>query len=509
MIDIIYNYGIKELFNVSKEELSKIKSDLTFNNPAYESVMRFSKWDRTKVPQFLKYYIESKTEDKEPYVVVPSGYKVPFPSRVVYDDRKQFHWGENIYPLFSLGLREIQEKAVENFFKTSELGQEMGYIGTLVLPTGSGKTICGLKIACDLNQKVLVVVNKDDLVDGWTQDAKLCFGEDFKVGLVKGKVFDLETVTITTIQTLSRLGDAKLKKLYEHVTMLIVDECHRAGAKSYEVLNNFPARYRLGLTATKMRNDGLVDVVDLICGHTVFDGTLLDTDVIIPVKNIHVIKEYSNIFWKPRKAYYNSVTKKDIHNIRVDGYEYIEGTDDYYEVMQRLEAEGKVTAYPLKLHKAYELIAENDYFNNKVCSDIKQEYAKGKSCVVFCKTIEQLENLYERLRYTCPKIQKFYGGMRETKEEVKRRAESKEVLITLATISIACEGTNVKAWECGFLVSSVANEKDLIQILGRLRRTVKGKTDVYFYDYRHPNVAGIKNHGFKRDMWYRNLGIKA
>ena len=64
----------------------------------------------------------------------------------------------------------------------------------------------------------------------------------------------------------------------------------------------------------------------------------------------------------------------------------------------------------------------------------------------------------------CPKIQKFYGGMKETKEEVKRRAESKEVLITLATISIACEGTNVKAWECGFLVSSVANEKDLIQI---------------------------------------------
>ena len=509
MIDIVYNYGIKELFNVGKEELVKIKSDLTFNNPNYESVLRFSKWDRTKVPKFLKYYIESKTEDKEPFIVVPSGYKVPFPSRVVYDDRNSIEGKVNLYPLFVPTLREIQEKAVKNFLKTSELGQEMGYIGTLVLPTGSGKTVCGLRVAHDLNQRALIVVNKDDLVDGWMQDAKFCFGELFEVGLVKGKKFDLKTVTITTIQTLSRLGKEKLDKLYEYFTMIIVDECHRAGAKSYEVLNNFPARYRLGLTATKMRNDGLVDVVDLICGHTVFDGTLMDTDVIIPAKNIHVIKCNSNVFWKPKKAYYNTVTKKDVHNIVVDGIEYYEGTDDYYDIMGRLEAEGKVTAYPLRLHKAYELIANNESFNNKVCYDIKQEYDKGKSCVVFCKTIEQLDVLYEKLKVMCPKIQKFYGGMKETKEEIKSRAESKEVLITLATISIACEGTKVKAWECGFLVSSVANEKDLIQILGRLRRTAKGKTDVYFYDYRHPYTAGIKNHGFKRDMWYRNLGIKA
>lgn len=61
MIDIVYNYGIKELFNVGKEELAKIKSDLTFNNPNYESVLRFSKWDRTKVPKFLKYYIWSSS----------------------------------------------------------------------------------------------------------------------------------------------------------------------------------------------------------------------------------------------------------------------------------------------------------------------------------------------------------------------------------------------------------------------------------------------------------------
>ena len=290
---------------------------------------------------------------------------------------------------------------------------------------------------------------------------------------------------------------------------VLTHNCHHAGAKSYEVLNTFRAKYRLGLTATKMRNDGLVDVVDHICGKTVFDGTSFVTDVIIPPENIHIIRKNSNVFWKPEKSYYDTRTKATVHNIIFDEIEYIEGTVEWRNLMERLEAEGKVKAYSLRLHKAYELIANNETFNTSVCRDIIENYNKGKSCVVFCKTVEQLNNLYELLKERCPKIQKFYGSMKDTKAEVKRRAESKEVLITLATISIACEGTNVKAWECGFLVSSVANEKDLIQILGRLRRTTEGKTDVYFYDYRHPQVVGIKKHGYERDNWYKNLKIKS
>ena len=33
--------------------------------------------------------------------------------------------------------------------------------------------------------------------------------------------------------------------------------------------------------------------------------------------------------------------------------------------------------------------------------------------------------------------------------------------------------------------------------------------DVYFYDYRHPQVVGIKKHGYERDTWYKNLKIKS
>ena len=495
MIYIEYVLGRKRIYGFNDKQLSKIKEDLTFLNPEWVQVQKYSKWNNTKVPKWLRYYTYCAVW-QEPYISVPMGYVCGETETVVSDDRLAL---DVEYPKFELTLREIQEKATNEFAR----------MGTLVLPTGTGKSICGLYLAGKLKQKALIVVNKDDLVDGWIQDAKLCY-KDLDIGLVKGKVFKIgEHITLTTIQTLSRLGEKKLDELRSNISMLICDEVHHAGAKSYEVLNSFPTYYRLGLTATKMRNDGLVNVLDLICGKTVFDGTAMVTDAIIPSKNIHIVRRNSNVFWRPEKSYYNCKTKATVHDVEIDGIMYIEGTVEWRNLMEQLELEGKVKAYSLRLHKAYELIANHETFNNLVCQDLIENYDKGKSCVVFCKTIEQLDNLYEMLKERCPKIQKFFGGMRETKEEVKKKAESKEALITLATISIACEGTNVKAWECGFLVSSVANEKDLIQILGRLRRTVEGKTDVYFYDYRHPMVVGINKHGNKRDFWYKNLKINS
>lgn len=485
---IKYENGKKVLWGLTDEEKKKLQKDLTFKNPQYESIMRYSKWGNTRVSPYLKYY-----EKRGNFYYTPMGYGVQ--GELVADKRLSL---DISYPQFALELRDLQKQAVAQFKEQ----------GTLVLQTGTGKTICGLYLAGKLKQRVLVVVNKDDLVDGWTKDVKLCYG-DIEVGLVKGKAFKIgEQITITTIQTLSRLGDKKLAQLFENISMLITDEVHHAGASTYKVLNSFPAKYRLGLTATKMRNDGLADVIELLCGKEIFNGTNMFTEDIIPAKDIHIIRQDIDIVWYARKHYYDTKTKKDVKIIRKEGVgDFSEGELEFYRLAQELEAKGLIQAYPLRLHEAYDLMAHSDSFNSQICSDVKRAYDKGKSCVVFCKTIEQIDALYEMLKPCCPKIQRFYGNMKETKAEIKERAESKEALITLATISIACEGTNVKAWEYGFLVSSVANEKDLIQILGRLRRTKEDKKEVYFYDYRFPRMTGIRNHGAKRDTFYKNLGI--
>lgn len=494
MIKIAYS-NCKRIFCLTEEQKAQIRKDLTFKNPAYESVLKFSKYAKTRVPPYLHYYKENKA-----FIEVPMGYVPKIDDFEVVNDSRVVNTVE--FPKFQLELRNIQKQATEAW-----LNSNYPY-GTIILRTGEGKSICGIYLAGKMFESTLIVVNKDDLIEGWKKDIELAYNGEADVGLVKGKVFKLgKHFTLTTIQTLSRLGEVKLKQLYEHIGFIICDECHHVGAVSYKVLFNFPAKFRLGLTATKMRNDGLVDVIDIICGGEVFDGSKLKSDAIIAPENILVKVRKSNVKWAHRKSYYDTKTLKDVHSFVYKGNQYVEGTPEWRDMCNELEALGKIKAYPLRLHEAYAKIANDGNFNRMVCADIKKNYNEGKSCVVFCKTIEQLDNLYEMLLPSCTKIQKFYGNMSDSKEEVLKRAESKEALVTLATVAIATEGTNVKSWEVGFLVSSIANEKDLIQIVGRLRRTKEGKDKVIFYDYRHPFVAGICYHGYKRDNYYRNMGI--
>lgn len=103
----------------------------------------------------------------------------------------------------------------------------------------------------------------------------------------------------------------------------------------------------------------------------------------------------------------------------------------------------------------------------------------------------------------------YYGDAKESKEVMKKKAENKEALITLATYSIATEGTNVKAWEVCFLVSSINNEKNTEQAVGRIRRSKEGKINpVLVYDYLLPNVYSIgTKHFYTRNTRYKKLGF--
>ena len=86
------------------------------------------------------------------------------------------------------------------------------------------------------------------------------------------------------------------------------------------------------------------------------------------------------------------------------------------------------------------------------------------------------------------------------------KAESRQCLVTLATYAKATEGTNVKSWEVGFLVSSLKNEKNVEQAVGRIRRSAKNKLEVArLYDYRFSDSYSISSHGSVRDRVYRRL----
>lgn len=463
--------GVQLVKNATPEQLAVIKDALMYPNPDYESAKRHSKFGTGQIPPFIQYYTEGKAG-----IIVPRGYKIPYPHKIVKDTRLV----NNVeYPKLHIELRDTQKEAVQNFL--SYYKSEQNEHGVIILPTGKGKSILGLYLARKFSQRVLVVVQKDDLVDGWTKDANVIFGlRPKQVGLIKAKEYRLgKQVTVTTVQTLSKLPPDKIRQLHDYFGMVIVDEFHHSVAKIYNMINYFPARFKIGLTATAMRNDGLVDVLYLHFGQLAYEfkDTKFDEDILpVTVK----IKNAPTDF-NPERVYKYNKRKK------------------------RPEPE------PIPISTVRKAISFDDGFNTMLIRDIGAEYKQGKSCIVFTHEKEHCRIIRDMLLDRgMPEehVQLYYGDSKTPKDVMKKRAEEKQVYVTIATYSIATEGTNVKAWERGFLASTVANEKDTIQAIGRCRRTMQGKDDCIIYDYRFPNVIIAKNHGKVRDTVYKKNGFE-
>jgi superfamily II DNA or RNA helicase len=78
-------------------------------------------------------------------------------------------------------------------------------------------------------------------------------------------------VVIATIQTLARWRWEETYALGKQFGLVILDEAHHAPARTFtDVLCAMPARYRIGLTATPERDDGLTDMLWWNFGKEIF-----------------------------------------------------------------------------------------------------------------------------------------------------------------------------------------------------------------------------------------------
>ena len=464
MIEVVKG-GMQVLTNLTEKEMEQIKEELTLDNPAYKQVKQFSRFNYTSIPPYLTFYSSMNGS-----LIVPRGYRIPFQHKVIRDDRIERNV---LYPKFKLELRDTQKEALAEWDKDRENGM-------IVLQTGKGKSILGCYLAYHTKQRTLVIVQKNDLVTSWSKDIELCFGlPKEKIGLIKAGEFRIgRQFTITTIQTLSKLDSKSQRELHEKFGMVIVDECHHSPAKSYDILKLIRAKYHIALTATDMRTDGLDRVMNWMFGEVAYRGLIDENDKdIMPYKVI--IKE-SNIKYNPPDTYLYGNTEVD------------------EETAEKLKMAGKkIKRKPLSIHDLRDVVQKSDSFNSIVAKDILKEYTNNKSCVAFFHTKEYVRDMRDRLlNLGVPKdqIQLFYGDSKEEESVLMSRAEDKEVLITLATYSKLGEGSNIKSFERGFLVTSLNNEVGVIQSVGRLRRTKKEKTDVIIYDYHHKDVKGMRNH---------------
>ena len=308
---------------------------------------------------------------------------------------------------------------------------------------GFGKTITALSIASKFKRKTLIVVHTKVLLDQWKDRIKAVLGVD--CGVIGGGRFDTDkSITVATVQTLSK--DMKVKQL--DVGLLIIDECHRAASNSWlKVLNNCKARIRLGLSATLNRKDGRI---------------------------VSAINAISNNIIVPKEA---NRLKPTIKVISLPNVELNTNTTSVWANVAQ---------------KAY----SDSRYVNSILASCNAAIEAGMHPIVIAERVELLEILRNNIEGSIL----VYGSTENRQECI-----ANEHTAIIGNRSILSEGFDKPEMDCLILASFINNEFLLEQIIGRITRPHKGKTDTpVVIDFRLGGNTGIKQFNNRLKYYLEN-----
>ena len=245
----------------SPDLLKWARVELTLENPAFYKLEKLGKWTGNTPREIALYEIVGNE------LWLPFGCLSELWSKIgsratwepLFFDLRRVNYQSNIkvYP--------YQEKAVRAAIKAKN--------GILVMPTGSGKTQTALELISRIGGRCLWLTHTQDLLRQSKSRSESVLSIDGNYGTITaGKVKIGSHITFATVQTMAKLDLSEYKDYWD---MIVVDECaHCAGSPTkvtqfYKVLSNLSARYKIGLTATPKRADGLEKAMFALLGNVI------------------------------------------------------------------------------------------------------------------------------------------------------------------------------------------------------------------------------------------------
>ncbi len=194
-------------------------------------------------------------------------YNFQFESTQLIQERLEIDLSKEIFPnsMQIEALKNIEQLRIENKNKA-----------LLISATGTGKTyLTAFDVKRFNPDKFLFVVHRANIALTSMKAFKRIFRDSKKMGFYSGSERNLESDFIfSTVQTISKEEHlAKFEK--SQFDYIVIDETHRAGAKSYErILNYFQPKFLLGMTATPERTDG-VDIFKIFDHNIAYEIRLI------------------------------------------------------------------------------------------------------------------------------------------------------------------------------------------------------------------------------------------
>ena len=417
------------------EMLAYCKSTLSFPNPEYLKKEALGKWTGNTQREIVLYE-RAGNRLALPFGTIREVYKrfkndiTAFKVDIRPVEPRDYGSGINLYP--------YQKFALERVLRAKN--------GILVSPCGSGKTQMGLAIAAAIGGRTLWLTHTVDLLRQSMERAKACFGlkaEEYGT-ITAGKVDIGNTITFATVQTACNIDLSQYRDEWDCV---IVDECHKCvGSPTkmmmfYKVVSNLSARYKIGLTATPYRADGLHRCMFALLGEVAYE---VPKEAVsgntVPVKVTFVETHY----------------RPD-----VDAIEDGDGTLNYAKLISD--------------------ITENVKRNEVIIQQIFEASRNG-AVLVLSDRINHLEDLETEITMYSPyNIKCARLGIASTKAEKERRARILTDLnngalnAVFATYNLAKEGLDVPNLRTVVFATPQKDKTTVIQSAGRVARKADGK----------------------------------
>jgi len=359
-------------------------------------------------------------------------------------------------------LRDYQEKAVNQILENFKNNKNDVL---LLANTGAGKSYLTSYIITKLQKRTLILTDMTMLSEQMYNEISLNTNAD--VQIVNGKSTEVKDVNIVTYQLLNK--NPKLIEMFKNeIGLIIADEIQNTGAESVKtIVQQFSAKYRLGLSATPTRSDGLTEVI-----YDVYPYIVKAKGISIPVE-LHFVKEME-IMLNPmnyRKNLYETIETEFIPTIDIMVDKLVD-----------------------KLGKSIMIAVDNKEIQKK----LKEKYKKYGVAILNSQT--------------SPK----------ERQQILKDYEDEKIKILLG-YKVLNKGISIPRMEVLINLFAATTKENLEQLIGRLMRTHPKKEKAVFVDfawglnmyrqfnvktetyqklYREEKIKAVKNYSHRK---YREL----
>lgn len=434
------------------------KENLVLDNPDYYKRLNMGKWTGN-TPQNIWLYEKSGNDLILPFGCIRDIWRMCVRGiqwKAEFHDLRRFNYQSHI------NLYSYQEKAVNEAINAKN--------GILVMPCGSGKTQSGLEIISRIGGRALWLTHTQDLLNQSKKRAESVMDNVGCGVITAGKVNIGSGITFATIQTMCKIDLQAHKNDWD---IIIIDECqHCCGSPTritqfYKVISNLCARYKIGLTATPKRADGLERSMFALLGgiiHEVSREKVADTTCPIRVEQIQT-------GWVPD---YDCILMGD-------------GTIDYHKVVENMTQ-------------------DDGRFNFVMNYLIQMPYGSGSPMIVLGNRVDYLQRLCEAYNEEQVGNAICLSGMGQSKSAKEERKKALQALndgdidCLFASYKLAAEGLDCPNLKYVVLATPEKDPSLIQQATGRVGRKADDKEFGTVIDF-------VDEFGMYRGWWKKRKAV--